>query len=95
MTTPQAYVVIVIAVVGTVVCAWQTRRALRAPLERDRIVAEAWLYTSPPVMETAPGTDVALQDACELLWSTPIAPDLSGLDRLRNAIRDHQKGDQA
>lgn len=72
-----------------VALAWQVRRALREPLERDRIVAQARRTTRPAALDTEPGIDLALQDECELLWSIP--SDSPGWDRLRAAIRDEQQ----
>jgi hypothetical protein len=66
---PQTYTVIVLAVLGAIVCAWQVYRALREPLERDRIVREARARTG--LADHMPGIDSALQDACELIWDLP------------------------
>jgi hypothetical protein len=94
VTVPQIYTVIVLAALGATVCAWQVRRALREPSERDRIVAEARARTG--LADHMPGIDTALQDACELIWNLPAHgtpdPDLNGFcDRLRDAIHDHRK----
>lgn len=97
MTVPQLYTVIVLAALGAVVCAWQVRRALREPLERDRIIREARARTG--LADTTPGIDTGLQDACELIWDLPDygtpAPDLDEFcDRLWDAIHDHRKDEQ-
>jgi hypothetical protein len=91
------YTVIVLAALGAVVCAMQVRRALREPLERDRIIHEARQRTG--LADTTPGIDTGLQDACELIWDLPAygtpAPDLDAFcDRLRDAIRNEQRKDQ-
>lgn len=84
MTVPQLYVACVAAFVGAVVCAWQVRRALREPSERDRIVREARARTG--LADSTPGIDTALQDACELIWDLdaydPAAAIDEGLTRL-------------
>lgn len=95
MSTERLLAIIAVVVVGTVFCVLQVRRALRQPLERDRIVANAILLYNPPARETEPGSAFALQDECELLWSIPeyIDPETeAGLDRLRAALRDEQEG---
>ena len=63
------------------VLAWQTRQALREPLERDRITAAA----------DERAADAAALDDLELIWSMPeYDPELdAGCDRLRQAIREH------
>lgn len=48
---------------------------------------------SAPDLDTAPGMDLALHDECELMWSVPTSPDLTGLNRLERAIRDEQNGE--
>lgn len=68
------------AIVGSVlvscvpVMRWQIRRARRADAKRDRIASGSNVRPEPdvrPVSETKPGTDVAVQDALELLYSMP------------------------
>jgi hypothetical protein len=90
MTVPQIYTVIVLAALGATACAWQVYRALREPSERDRIVAEARARTGlpPAAPDNVPGVNGADLDECELIWATP---DTAGLDRLRQAIRDHRE----
>jgi hypothetical protein len=90
MTVPQTYTVIVLSVLGAIVCAWQVYRALREPLERDRIVREARTRTGlpPAAPDNVPGINGADLDECELIWATP---NTAGLDRLRQAIRDHRE----
>lgn len=95
MSTDRVIAIILVGIVGAVFCALQVRRALREPLERDRIVANAILRNNPPARETEPGSAFALQDECELLWSIPeyVDPEVeAGLERLRAAIRDEQQG---
>jgi hypothetical protein len=67
---------------------FQFRRALNEPLERDRIIAVASAMASPVSPETEHGTDLALQDECELLWSVP-----EFTDPRPAAIRDEQQGE--
>jgi len=64
--------------VGLLIC---MRRALREPLERDRIIAAA--------------QRTADQDDLELLWDLPdYDPDAeAGFDRLRQAIQEHREED--
>src|SRR5690242_15269870 len=103
MTTDGLLLIIAIAVVGAVACAWQLRRALREPLERDQPVAEGRRRIGAAVLETEPGIDLAHQDECELLWDMPAyigrapADDelAAGFDRLRAAIRDEQRNGDA
>jgi hypothetical protein len=86
-----------ILVASIPVVVWQIRRAARSDAEPGP--APAAPRSTGPVIDTRPGTNVAAQDACELLWSLPAydpdSDDLAaGLDRLRAAI-DEQKGEQA
>ena len=69
---------------------WQIRRARAEESTRDRIIRESLERPDPRW-----GTDVAVQDACELIWSMPeFDPDLdAGCDRLRDAIDEHRKED--
>lgn len=61
------------------VVVWQVRCALREPLERDRLIRAAH-------ERAAVAREV---DDLELLWTLPAYG--TGLDRLRQAIRDEQK----
>lgn len=81
---------------------WQVRRVLNEPLERDRIVAEARrraeeLFGTAPEPEPYGGPDSLrlLQDTDDFLNGlVDGAPELAaGFDRLRQAIRDEQKGE--
>lgn len=95
MSTERVLVIIAVCIVGTAFCAWQVRRALREPLERDRLAADARHYAAPlfgtgPDPDAEPGHDVVLQDECELIWSVPVI-DPAGLERLRTAVRDEQE----
>ena len=64
------------------------RLSRRADARAD---AQAALPTARPVIETEPGIDLAEQDELELLWSLPA---YTGLDRLDDAIRNQQQGEQ-
>ncbi len=109
MTTPQIYVITLIALVGAAVCAWQVRRALREPLERDRIIADAHRRTAvldgvehdvgPDALRLLEDLDTHL-DAYFARMShlfeelgPPTVPDYR-FDRLRQAIRDQQREDE-
>jgi hypothetical protein len=83
--------------VGAVV--WAAARAIYRRLRAssdyvDDLLAEA---ASPAraglgVVDTECGFNLALHDECELLWDMPA---YTGVDRLRDAIRNEQhKGDQ-
>jgi hypothetical protein len=94
VSVPLAYALCLIAFPCATVCAWQVRRALREPLERDRIAREARARTG--LADHMPGIDSALQDACELIWHLPAHgtpdSDLDGFcDRLRDAITEHRQ----
>lgn len=41
MSSDKILIIIAVAIVGALACAWQVRRALREPLKRDLIVAAA------------------------------------------------------
>lgn len=75
------------------VLAWQVRRAIREPLERDRIIAEASAGITPAAADNRAGADAALLDECELIYSRPrFDLDLNaGCDRLWDAILDHRE----
>lgn len=100
MSTDRAIVIIAVCIVGAALGTWRVRRALRQPLERDRLAADAHRYAEPlfdtgPDPDAEPGFDVVLQDECELIWSLSV--DQAGIDRLRAAIRGEQQegGDSA
>lgn len=67
---------------------WQIRRARAEESARDRIIRESLERPDPRW-----GTDVAVQDACELIWDMDAYdPELdAGAARLRNAINEHRK----
>jgi hypothetical protein len=87
VSVPQIYTVIVLAVLGAIVCAWQVRRALREPSERDRIVAEARAQASLVLDDHAPGINTGWQDICELIYSLPAAN--------RHLSQEHRKEEEA
>lgn len=103
MNTDRVVAVIVVCIVGAVFCAWQVRRALREPLDRDRIIAEAHRRTAPDGHDVGPDALRLLEDLdahldgyfarvshlFEELGPPPIDP--AGLDRLRAAVRDDQQ----
>jgi hypothetical protein len=92
------------------VVAWQTRQALREPLERDRIIADARRHQAAPAHDVGPDQLRLLEDLDAHLdqyfarmshlfeeLGPPISPDPMahpGCDRLRQAIRDQREGDQ-
>lgn len=80
----------------TAVIAWQTRQALREPLERDRILAATHTPTGhiPAAPDNQPGNNLAQHNECELLWAMPDVND-AGCDRLRDAIREHREEDNS
>ncbi|MFI8351242.1 hypothetical protein [Streptomyces sp. NPDC085596] len=59
---------------------------------RRKPTSPAPLPTAPvitaPAVDTEPGCDLALRDECELLYAMPA---WTGLDRLRDAIRNDQQ----
>lgn len=76
---------------------WQTRRALREPLEHDRIIAEAddkpaadgeWVYDGPDSLRLIQDLDAHLN--AYVLDNPQMA---AGFGRLRDAIRDHREED--
>jgi hypothetical protein len=93
---PQIYTVIVLAVLGAVVCAWQVRRALREPLERDRIVAEARARTGlpPAAPDNVPGSNLADLDECVQILTYTNELE-AGCARLWDAIHEHRKEEEA
>lgn len=105
MSTTAAALTVLAVLLGFSFAAlcWQVRRARRAESVRDRIIRESNVRPEPDVRdasETKPGTDVAVQDALELIYSLDAYdpaddPELNArLERLRQAIRDEQnKGD--
>lgn len=89
MTVPQIYTVIVLAVLGAIVCAWQIRRAVLDTRAEDRAADARQRVGLPPAApDNQPGTNGADLDECELIWATP---DPDGLDRLWDAIREHRE----
>jgi hypothetical protein len=71
------------------------RRRPGRPSEQERAeAAAARIGLVPPGPDATPGSDAAVQDACELLYSMPAysGADLdAGLARLRAAIREEQQ----
>jgi hypothetical protein len=89
VTVPQLYTVIVLAVVGAIVCAWQIRRAVLDTRADDRAAEARQRVGLPPAApDNQPGTNSADLDECELIWATP---DPAGLDRLRQALREQRE----
>ncbi len=107
MNTDRLIVVIAVCAVGALFCIVQVCRALREPLERDRIVAAARARAEQRT--AASGHDVG-PDALRLLEDLdahldayfarvahlflelgPPPVDPAGLDRLRAAVRDEQQ----
>lgn len=93
MTVPQLYVVCLLAFVGAVFCAMQVYRALREPMERDRIVAEARARTGlpPAAPDNTPGVNLADHDECALILHTTNQHEAqlaAGCARLWDAIHE-------
>lgn len=97
MSTLEAFLIIAAVLAFSVPAAyWQIGRARRAgDAERARAIEEGSIRGSfapaaRPVSETRPGTDLAEQDALELLYSIPAHdPELgAGRARLEQAIDD-------
>lgn len=105
MSTDKVIVIIAVALVGALVCAWQVRRALREPLKRDLIVAAARGRTplltgvrhdvGPDALRLLEELDAHLDEKFDALadfYEWPEPPDLvAGLQRLRAAVRDEQQ----
>jgi len=72
VSVPQIYTVIVLAVLGASVCAWQIRRAVLDTRADDRATA-ARQQTGFAFDDTKPGINTGWQDQCELLYSLPAA----------------------
>jgi hypothetical protein len=87
VTVPQIYTVIVLAVLGALVCAWQIRVAVLDTRADDQATAARTRVGLPPAAaDNVPGTHLADLDECELIWATP-GPD-DDADWLRDAVRD-------
>jgi hypothetical protein len=85
---PQIYTVIVLAILGALVCAWQIRRAVLDTRADDQAAAaRTWVGLPPAAVDNQPGTNLADLDECELIWATP-SPDDDDADWLRDAVRD-------
>lgn len=105
MSIDKAIVIIAVSIVGALVCAWQVRRALREPLDRDRIIAAARKRSAFPTdteHDVGPDALRLLEDldahldqqfaALAGLYERLGPSDLdAGFDRLRQAIRDEQR----
>jgi hypothetical protein len=62
------------------------------PSQAARVAAaQARTAPTPPATDTRPGTNTAAADMCEQLWALPERHP--GPERLRQAIRDEQNGD--
>jgi hypothetical protein len=82
---------VVVLIVGGWTAVRLSRRADARAEATDAALAAT--PTARPVIETEPGFNLAEQDDLELLYSMPA---YTGLDRLRDAIRnEQQKGEQA
>jgi hypothetical protein len=95
VTEPQIYTLIVLAALGAIVCAWQVRRALCEPSERDRIVAEAQARTGlpPAAPDNVPGVDLFDLDACRRILHATDELE-AGYARLWDAIHEARTEDQ-
>ena len=95
-TTAAAIVSLLPVAAGLYAAYRQTRRAIRHDAQRREQFIRS---TVGPVVDTQPGTDLAVQDDLELAWSMDAYDGLdldAGLNRLRQAIREQQQnGEQA
>lgn len=105
MSTDKVIVIIAVSIIGAVFCAWQVRRALRGPLERELIVAAARRRAAllhevkhdvgPDSLRLLEDLDAHLDQQFAALagfYERLGPPDLdAGCDRLRQAIRDEQR----
>lgn len=85
MSVPQLYVAILFAAAGTVFCALQLRRAIRATRDQDR--ADARAQAGLVLDDHAPGINTGWQDICELIYSLPAAE--------RTTSHEHRKEEGA
>jgi hypothetical protein len=106
MSTDKVVIIIAVSLVGALVCAWQVRRALREPLERDLIVAAARRRAvllnevkhdvGPDALRLLEDLDAHLDDYYARLSHLfeglgPPPSHVTGLRRLRQAVRDEQQ----
>ncbi|MFD4569347.1 hypothetical protein ACFWOX_33920 [Streptomyces sp. NPDC058467] len=106
MSTDKVVIIIAVSIVGAVFCALQVRRALREPLERDLIVTAARRRAAllnevkhdvgPDALRLLQDLDAHLDEYFARMSHLfeelgPPTPDLTGLERLRQAVRDEQQ----
>jgi hypothetical protein len=104
VSTDKGIVIIVVCSIGVLVCAWQIRRALREPLERDLIVAAARRRAAlvhevkhdvgPDSLRLLEDLDAHLdQQYARLsgLYERIGPPPGNGIARLLHAVRDEQQ----
>jgi len=106
MNTDRVIFIIAVCIVGALFCAWQVRRILREPLERDLIVAAARRRAAllnevkhdvgPDALLLLEQLDAHLDAYYARLSHLfeelgPPPPHLTGLQRLRQAVRDEQQ----
>jgi len=102
MSTDKVVIIIAVSIVGALAFAWQVRRALREPLERDRIVAAARRRTAvkhdvgPDALRLLEDLDAHLDEHYARISHLfeglgPPPSHAAGLARLRAAVRDEQQ----
>jgi len=106
MSTDKVVIIIAVSIVGALVCAWQVRRALREPLERDLIVAAARRRAAllnevkhdvgPDALRLLEDLDAHLDEHYARISHLfeglgPPPSRAAGLAQLRAAVRDEQQ----
>lgn len=98
MTVPQIYTVIVLAVLGAIVCAWQIRRAVvdtRADdqaAEARAVEARQRVGLPHAAPDNQPGRNLADLDECVQILAYTDELE-AGYARLWDAITEHRKED--
>lgn len=96
MTVPQIYTVIVLAVLGAIVCAWQIRRAVvdtRADdqaAEARAVEARQRVGLPHAAPDNQPGTNLFDLDTCRRILHATNQLE-AGCARLWDAITEHRK----
>lgn len=91
MTVPQIYTVIVLAVLGAIVCAWQIRRAVLDTRADDRAADARQRVGLPPAApDNQPGTNLFDLDTCRRILHATNQLE-AGCARLWDAITEHRK----
>lgn len=90
MSAPAIALIAALMALYAAVALWLMRQEGKRQPDRDRILRDS--VARDPV-ETTPGTDVAVQDALELLYSMPAYDPAweAGMELLWNAAHDEQQ----